>query len=459
MTSFAPPVAPDGLLDHLAAAAKVPAADAVEITLLGRAGEYTRFAGGRVHQPQDILETQYSVRAIVDGHAARAATGTLDGLSEAVERAAAAARALARRAGGAAGSAGVSLPASAPDVPLWHDDTAAFDAAARATAAGQTMRGAAAAGGEAAGMFGRALTQIAVVNSAGVAHHALATEALGTLTATVADGTSHWIDLHRSVGAIDLAASVERTIAEAVAGQGRIPVPDGHYTIVLGPQAAGELLTFLEDAGFSGELAAAGVGLVAQRAGQQVASSLVTVADDATTTIGLPIGFDMEGTPKRRVPLLTRGVVGEAVTNLATAAVLGTASTGHAHIAREEVPTPVAANMVMDGGDATEAELIAGVENGIYVQRFWYTRLVDRVTATITGVSRDGCFLIADGKLAAPVAGARFTHSILDFLGTVDGVGSARRSQPVMNVWNGAVTAPALRGHGFRFGAATVEEA
>ena len=122
------------------------------------------------------------------------------------------------------------------------------------------------------------------------------------------------------------------------------------------------------------------------------------------------------------------------------------------------MPTPVAANMVMDAGDATEAELIAGVERGIYVQRFWYTRLVDRVTATITGVSRDGCFLIEDGRLAAPVAGARFTHSILDFLGTVDGVGSARRSQPVMNVWNGAVTAPALRGHGFRFGAATVEE-
>jgi len=95
MTSFAPPVAPDGLLDQLASAASAPSADAVEITLLGRAGEYTRFAGGRVHQPQDILETQFSVRAVVDGHAARAATGTLSGLDQAVVRAVAAARALA----------------------------------------------------------------------------------------------------------------------------------------------------------------------------------------------------------------------------------------------------------------------------------------------------------------------------------------------------------------------------
>ncbi|MEV0272434.1 TldD/PmbA family protein [Hamadaea sp. NPDC050747] len=454
---FLPPVAPDGLLERLSTTAASTHADAVEITLLGRAGEYTRFAGGRVHQPQDIVETQYAVRAVVDGHAARAATGTIGGLTGAVTAAVKAAQALAQAAD-RPGNATVATPSALPDATLWHDDTAAFDAGARAAAAGHAMREADQAGGHAAGMFGRALTQIAVVTSSGVAHHALATEAIGSLTATIADGTSHWIDLHRSCGALDLTASVDRTVAEAVAGQNRIPVPDGRYTIVLGPQAAGELLGFLEAAGFSGELAAAGVGLVARRAGQQVASPLVTVADDATAAVGLPIGFDMEGTPKRRVPLLTNGIVGEAVTNLATAKALGTSSTGHAHIAREEVPAPVAANIVMDAGDATEAQLIAGVERGIYVQRFWYTRLVDRLTATITGVSRDGCFLIDNGQLAQPVAGARFTHSILDFLATVDGIGAARRSQPVMNVWNGAVTAPALRGHGFRFGAAKIEE-
>jgi predicted Zn-dependent protease len=225
----------------------------------------------------------------------------------------------------------------------------------------------------------------------------------------------------------------------------------------LGPQAVGDLLTFLEALGFSGELAAAKVGVVALRAGESIASPLVTVADDATAGIGLPIPFDMEGVPKRRVPLLTAGVVGEPVTNLATARALGTASTGHAHVAREEIPSPVAANVVMTPGDATEAELIAGVGRGLYIQRFWYTRLVDRVAGTITGVSRDGCFLIEDGRLGQPVAGARFTHSVLDFLSTVDGVGSSLRSQPVMNVWNGVVSAPAVRGHRFRFGAAGIE--
>jgi predicted Zn-dependent protease len=454
MTTFTAPVEPDQLLERLRKAASAAGTDAVEIALLGRAGEYTRFAGGRVHQPQDITETQYTVRALVDGHAARAATGVLGGLDAAVARAAALARELAGLAK-APGSATVAEPAAVPELALWHDDTAAFDAGARAVLASSTMDQAAAAGGGAAGMFGRAVTQLAVVNSAGVAHHTLATEAIGSLTATVEDGTSHWIDLHRSAGRLDAAESVLRTVREAVAGRGRGPVPDGWHTVVLGPQAAGELLTFLEALGFSGELAAAGVGLVAGRCGDRVASTLVTVADDATAPVGLPIGFDLEGTPKRRVPLLTGGLVGAAVTDLASARALGLPSTGHAHVAREEAPSPVAANVVLSAGEQTEEELIAGVERGIYVQRFWYTRLVDRVAGTITGVSRDGCFLIENGKLAAPVAGARFTHSVLDFLSTVDGVGRDVRSQPVMNVWNGAVSAPALRGHGFRFGAAS----
>jgi predicted Zn-dependent protease len=151
-------------------------------------------------------------------------------------------------------------------------------------------------------------------------------------------------------------------------------------------------------------------------------------------------------------------VVGDAVTDLATAAALGGPDgpgipTGNAHIAREEVPSPVAANMVMRAGALTEAELIAGVERGVYVERFWYTRLVDRQAGLITGVSRDACFLIEDGVLGRPVDTGRFTQSVLDFLGTVDGVGDTVQSQPVMNVWNGSVSAPAVRGHGFRFGA------
>jgi predicted Zn-dependent protease len=450
--SFRAPLTGERAVDAAQRAVSACGADAVDVTVLGRTGEYTRFAGDRIHQPQDITELSLSVRAIVNGHAARAATSSLDRVEQTARLACELARGRAA-ASSATGHATIATNTDpAPEPPLWLEGTVAFDAAARVAAAGYAMNQARQRGGRAYGMIGRAVTQIAVANSSGVARHAEATEASGSLTVAIEDGTAHWIDLHRSADALNLRTSIDAAVRRAEASRGRIAMPDGEFTVVLGPQAAGELLGFLEAIGFSGDLAVAGVGICAQRPNERVAAPLVTVADDALAAVGLPIPFDFEGTSKRRISFLDRGVVGEPVTDLATAAALCRPSTGHAHIAREEVPAPVAANVVMNAGDSSETDLIAGVERGVYVERFWYTRLVDRQASTITGVSRDACFLIRDGQLGQPVDTGRFTQSVLGFLATVDGVGDQVRSQPVMNVWNGSISAPALRGHGFRFG-------
>jgi PmbA protein len=450
-TPFAAALTADQALETVGAALAGCPADAVEVTLLSRTAEYTRFAGDRIHQPQDITELTVSIKAVVDGHAARASTSSLARIGDTARLAA---RLAAQRAKAATGSGHALLarPEAVPDLRLWHEDTVAFDAAARVELAGLAMKEARAVDGRSTGMFGRAITQIAVGNSAGVLQHAEATEAGAALTVTVDDGTAHWIDLHRSADGLGTRANILSAVQRAVDGRGRVPMPDGEHTVVLGPEAAGELVGFLGDLGFTGSLAAAGVGVCAREPGARRASELVTVADDALAAVGLPMPFDFEGTVKRSVPILTRGAVGEPVTDLATAAALGTASTGHAHIAREEVPAPVAANLVMAPGDQTEAELVAGVERGVYVERFWYTRLVDETASTITGVTRDACFLIEDGRLTQPVDTGRFTQSVLGLLETVDGVADSVRSQPVMNVWNGCVSAPAIRGHGFRFG-------
>ena len=127
-----------------------------------------------------------------------------------------------------------------------------------------------------------------------------------------------------------------------------------------------------------------------------------------------------------------------AVTDLAAAAALGRPSTGHAHIAREQVPVPTASNIVMSGGTHSEEELIAQLERGVYLQRFWYTRLVNRITGTITGVTRDACFLIEDGRLTTPLNGMRFTESVLGVLAGIEAIGADVRSQPIPNVWNGS---------------------
>jgi PmbA protein len=445
-------------MEALGAALRSTAADEFEISVLARSGEYTRFAGQVIHQPQDIVEVQYLVRALVNGHPYRVATSTAADLERAVAAAAAGARTraeLSKKAGQ------VRLAGPQPDTApgtLWYADTEAYDVTARTSLAKRAMAEAIEAGGEAAGMLGCAVTQQLVATTAGIRRATAATEASGSLTATIDDGTAHWVDLSRSAGRLDVARSVSRTVAQAQAGRDRADLPAGTYPVVLGAEAVGELLGFLPDVGFAGTLAAAGIGITA-RAGQPLAASLVDVADDGGADVGLPIGFDIEGVTKRRVDFFRHGVVGEAVTDLATAAALGRPSTGHAHIAREQVPEPTAPNIVMSGGTHPEDELVAQLERGVYLQRFWYTRLVDRITGTITGVTRDACFLIEDGRLTTPLNGMRFTESVLGVLAGVEAIGADVRSQPIPNVWNGSISAPSIRSAAFRLGAAPIEPA
>jgi predicted Zn-dependent protease len=152
------------------------------------------------------------------------------------------------------------------------------------------------------------------------------------------------------------------------------------------------------------------------------------------------------------VPFLSHGVVTGAVTDQASAARSGLALTGHAHIAREESPSATPASITMSPGTASVEDLVAGVERGVYVQRLWYLRVVNTARTLLTGGSRDACFLIEDGRLGRPVGGARFTESVFGALSRVDGVGDQVAAQPLANVWNGAVSAPAIRTRGFSFG-------
>ncbi|GAA1850422.1 TldD/PmbA family protein [Microlunatus capsulatus] len=435
--------------------ARAAGADEAEAFLTGRAGSWTRFAEDRISQPQDITEWQLMVRASVGGRSARIATTDLAAAREAGARAATRARVLTEVAGPLpvlpAPAAAPALPPLGADV-LWAEDTAGWDVGARVGTARTASSAARAAGGSAFGVLGQAVGEVAVVTADGSTRYAAGTEALGSLTVRVGDGTSHWVDLDRRLGVLAVDAAVATTVEEAVRGQGRRELPAGRYDVVFGPLATGGLLEGFESFGFSGDAVADGVGAVATRQGERVAPASVDVADDPRARRGLPFPFDLEGTPSSRVPLLDHGVVGGAVTDRASAARAGLAATGHAHIAREETPHPTPSSLTMAAGDASTAELLAGVERGVYVQRLWYLRVVDPVATTLTGGSRDACFLVEDGRLAGALAPARFTESVFGALSRVDAIGRDVLAQPLPNVWNGAVTAPAVRVRGFRFG-------
>ncbi len=448
----------DESLSALESALASADADQVEISATSRVAHHTRFAADRIHQAQSITECQIMVRAVVGTGSARVAVNSLADVRRAVVEASALARA---RDGvvGAAPPYGVADRHFVPDRSgLWFESSEQWDVATRSRQAGAVMDAANAVGCTANGTLHAAVTELAVVTSRGVRCHATATEAGFTMTIRCGDASSYIGDLGRDASTLDVEARASEAIASTSRVREIVPVPDGVHDVVFGGLATGELIGFIPDFGFTAPSLRAGIGLVAQRHDDVVAPDDVTIADDARNEVGLPFPFDFEASPKQRVELVRAGRVGDAVSDRASASESAGVSTGHASIGREQSPEPACANVVMAEGSRSEEELIAGIERGLYVQRLWYNRLVDVETGTVVGTSRDACFLIEDGRRTKGLGGGRFNESVIAALGRIDGVGRQRVSQPIPNIWNSCITAPAIRVRGFRFGTRSRDE-
>jgi predicted Zn-dependent protease len=173
----------------------------------------------------------------------------------------------------------------------------------------------------------------------------------------------------------------------------------------------------------------------------------VSIRDDGADPAGLPMTFDYEGVAKRRVELLQRGVCSEVVYDAQTAARAGVASTGHGLPAPNPYgPFPL--NMVMEPGDASRDELIGGLDRGLLVTRFHYTNPVHPKLAIVTGMTRDGTFLVEDGRIVGPVRNLRYTQSYLEALAGTVAVGRERRT---LKGFLGGVAVPAVRIEGWTF--------
>ena len=155
--------------------------------------------------------------------------------------------------------------------------------------------------------------------------------------------------------------------------------------------------------------------------GKRVGSPLVSIADDSRDPAGLPVGFDAEGVPKQRLDLLAAGVCCDLPYDTQTAARAGRRSTGHGLPAPNPYG-PFPTNMVMAAGDQSIEELIGGMDRGLLVTRFHYTNPVHQKKVIITGMTRDGTFLVEGGRIVGPVRNLRFTESYLDVLAGVEAV-------------------------------------
>lgn len=278
-------------------------------------------------------------------------------------------------------------------------------------------------------------------------------------------------DDHGRSGFASATARAAATIdARALAGVaaatvGREPLAElgpGSYPVVLEPAAVGALLEFLGDLAFNGRSHAEGRGALSDQLGTAVVAPAIDLSDDPGGAGTLPRGFDLEGVAKAPLALVERGVARAVVHDRRSAALAGGAarSTGHATRPAGAPSGPSPTNLVLGGGDAADAAALAApIERGIYVTRLWYVNTVREKETLLTGMTRDGTFLIEDGAITRPLRDVRFTDSVLRLLTATQALTRDQRLVSEGDLYGRrfarGVLCPALRADGFRVTGAT----
>lgn len=280
--------------------------------------------------------------------------------------------------------------------------------------------------------------------------------ALETPGAGGASGHGH--QLSSAIDALDLSRETERAIRLARLGRDPIALPAGTYDLVLEPAGVAEILDWLSLTSFGAREVDEGSALVAGRRGQAVLGPAISLRDEPLGPTSLVPAFDREGSPRRAVSIVDRGIADEVLFDRRWAKRSGGAvrTTGNAgNYAGADVP--VAGALVLGGGDAADAdELVRGVTRGLYVCRLHYVNgLLEPRRAVMTGMSRDGAFLIENGQITRPVGNLRFTESIAEASFRVDGLTRTPvLSHSLHSAWfggNNTIACPAVRFRQFTF--------
>jgi predicted Zn-dependent protease len=382
----------------------------------------TRFARNIVHQ--NVAETGLSLRLrlVDDG---RVGVAELRGnAQDAIERLVRNAEEARRLAPAQDDLAPLPTPDGGDGPCGWSEATSEATPEQRADGVGTVITAAAARGLEAFGALSTRATQQAVVNSRGLRRHGRSTAASLTAVVRGEDGAGY-ADRHAvDVGDLDAAAVAAEVIETAERNQGAEPAEPGVYEVVLSPYAVQEMVAYLSYIGFSALAVQEHRSFM--RRGERLMSSEVGIRDDAADPALRPFPFDAEGVSTRRVTFIDGGVCRDVVYDTPTAMRDGVASTGHS-LPQPNTVGPWATHLLMEPGTTPATDLIAGVRRGLYVTRFWYVRVVHPLRTTITGMTREGTFLIEDGRLGRPVRDLRFTQSIVEALSGVLGISAERR--------------------------------
>ena len=395
-------------------------AERIQVSLNSSHQANTRFAANQLSTAGSVDDTSVVVQSWFGPKHAVTTTNELS--EESLRRVVAQSEALAKLAPDDPEDMPLLGPQTYDTVEAWFDGTAELTPADRAAAAMSALGATRSSGDlQAAGFITTGASANALANSAGLFAFHRTTNANYTATVRTSDGTgSGWAGADNpDWSKLDDRAVSERAIAKAKASRTPVAIEPGRYTVILEPQAAGDLVQLMlfyldarqADEGRSPFVKESG----GSKVGEKLLDSRISMISDPRDPDLLSQPFDGEGLPVGRQVWFQDGVLQQLTYSRYWAKKQGKEPTGF----------PGSTKLV--GGSESLDQMIASTERGVLLTRLWYLREVDPRTILYTGLTRDGTFLIENGKVSKALRNFRFNESPLFILNNLESLGRGER--------------------------------
>ncbi len=270
----------------------------------------------------------------------------------------------------------------------------------------------------ASGSFQSGLSELAIANSHGVwAYHISSSTDLSTIL--LGDTSTGFAgQVGTSVADIDAEQVAETAIQKLVLGKDPRDVSPGEWDVILEPQAVNELITFFAFMGPNARIYHEQASFLSGKLGQKVANEKVTIVDDPLNKDAFPMPFDFEGYPKEKTTIIENGILKSLIYDSYTAHRFNAKNTGHA-LPAPNTGGPVPLHLAILPGTTSKNTMIKNIKKGLLVTRLWYIRVLNPRSLSLTGMTRDGLFMIENGEITGGVKNLRFNQSIPEMLNNV----------------------------------------
>ena len=424
-------------------------ADSIEFVANSGFSSTMRFSSSRFHQGISVTDASFHIRVLIGRKIGVASTNSIE--RSALDRCLGEALAIGRATREEPFLLKPPGPCRYARVASFFESTARATYGEKASLVSSGFSEGLGSGVSHSGALSTVVGEAVIVNSRGLKAYHPYTFAHLSSVASFGEASGFESAVSNDISRIDIKGLMRASAETCLRSSSPKETPPGVYRVLLEPSAVSELVHWLSYTGFGAKGFHDKTGFLSERIGEAVTGEKVTIYDDGLDANGMAIPFDFEGSPKKRLSLIDRGVASGIAYDSLTASIEGGESTGHAPFPGDnEGPFPD--HLFMEGGDVAAIDMPGLLGDGILVKSFHYVNgLLNPRETLMTGMTRHGTFLVRDGVVKHALRPMRFTEKVLEAFGRIEAVSRETAVYPNNAFPLSSVSVPYVLIDGFSF--------